>query len=509
MRLRFPLYGKVMFWFFVNLALVAALAYGFVRMQFRVGLDWLLAGEARQRLEAMGEVIGGELRDQPKTVWDKVLARYQAAHGASFTIFRNDGLQAAGDPLQPPPDVMAKLRDRRGPPPQAEPPRRDDRPPRGDGPRPGDRPPPEERRPREDRAGGDKRIGVPPPARSEFMLRAGTPARYWVGIHIGLSDTSPPDPRPVTLLVMSDRITGGGLFFDPLPWLALGGAALVLSALVWLPIVGGITRAIRRVNTAARGIAEGRFDVRVPEQRRDELGELGGSVNAMAARLGELVERQRRLTADVAHELCSPIARMQRALGVVEQRAVPEQAGYIEKLDRELQHMARLVEEVLSFTKASALPALVAPEEFALADLVAEIIAREAADAHVEVRIPADLRLTTIREALDRALSNVLRNAVRYAAHAGPLEVRAEHAGTATEITMRDRGPGIPADALEKIFEPFYRPEAARQRTTGGAGLGLAIVKRCIEACGGSVAATNCDPCGLQVKITLPRNGVS
>ena len=499
MRLRFPLYGKVLFWFFMNLALVAALAYGFVRMQFRVGLDWLLAGEARQRLEAMGEVIGGELRGQPKTVWDKVLARYHAAHVASFTIFRNDGLQSAGDPLQPPADVMGKLRDRRGPPPQAEPPRRDDRAPRGDG------PPPEDRPPREDRAGGDKRTGVPPPGRLEFMLRAGTPARYWVGIHIGLTDTSPPDPRPVTLLIVSERITGGGLFFDPLPWLALVGAALVLSALVWLPIVGGITRAIRRVNTAARSIAEGRFDVRVPEQRRDELGELGGSVNAMAARLGELVGHQRRLTADVAHELCSPIARMQRALGVVEQRAVPEQAGYLEKLDRELQHMARLVEEVLSFTKASALPALVAPEEFALADLVAEVIAREAAEARVDVHIPADLRIRTIREALDRALSNVLRNAVRYAAHAGPIEVRAESAGEAVAITVRDHGPGVPGGSLGKIFEPFYRPEAARQRTTGGAGLGLAIVKRCIEACGGNVAAENGTPDGLRVNVTIPR----
>ena len=492
MRLRFPLYGKVMFWFFVNLALVAALAYGFVRMQFRVGLDWLLAGEARQRLEAMGEVIGGELRDQPKTVWDKVLARYQAAHGASFTIFRNDGLQAAGDSLQPPADVMVKLRDRRGPPPQAEPPRR------------GDGPPPEKLPPREDRAGGDKRTGVPPPARSEFMLRAGTPARYWVGIHIGLTDTSPPDPRPVTLLIMSNRITGGGLFFDPLPWLALGTAAVALSALVWLPIVGGITRAIRRVNTAARSIAEGHFDVRVPERRRDELGELGSSVNVMAAQLGELVERQRRLTADVAHELCSPIARMQRALGIVEQRAAPEQTTYLKKLDGELQHMARLVEEVLSFSKAATLPDRAAPEKFALADLVAEVIAREAADLRVEVHIPADLHLHTFREALDRALSNVLRNAVRYAGHAGPIEIRAHSIAQDVEMTIRDHGPGVPADALGKIFEPFYRPEAARQRTTGGAGLGLAIVRRCIEACEGTVRAELPSPTGLSVQLRLP-----
>jgi two-component system sensor histidine kinase CpxA len=500
MRLRLPLYGKVMFWFFVNLVLVVVLAYGFVRMQFRVGLDWLLAGQARQRLEAMGEVIGGELRDQPKPVWDTVLARYQSANGANFTIFRNDAVQAAGDPLQPPPDVIEKLRDRRGPPPQAQPPPRDDRPPRGDR-QPPDRPP------RDDRSQEPKREGNPPPARIAFMVRTENPVRYWVGLHIGLTHMGPPDARPVTLLVMSDRITGGGLFFDPLPWLALGAGAIVLSALVWLPIVGGITRAIRRVNTAARSIAEGRFDVRVPEKRRDELGELGGSVNTMAAQLGDLVERQRRLTADVAHELCSPIARMQRALGVVEQRAVPEQAGYLAKLDGELQHMARLVEEVLSFSKAANLPTLAAPEEIALADLVANVVAREAADARVEVYIPPELRIHTIREALDRALSNILRNAVRYAAQAGPIEIRAETVADGTEITIRDHGPGVPAEALGKIFEPFYRPEAARQRTTGGTGLGLAIVKRCVETCGGTATATLAAPSGLSVCIRLPRAG--
>ena len=493
MRLRFPLYGKVLFWFFVNLALVAVLAAGFARMQFRLGLDWLLAGQARQRLEAMGEVIASELRDKPKqAVWDRVLARHQAAHGTSFTLFRNDGLQAAGEPVQPPAELMEKLRDRRVPPPQGPPQRRDNQ------------PPPELRPPRADRPPDEKRDGGPPPARTTFMLRTENPVRYWVGLHIGLTHPGPPDARPVTLLIMSDRITGNGLFFDPLPWLGLGAAAIVLSALVWLPIVGGITRAIRRVNTAARSIAEGRFEVRVPEQRRDELGELGGSVNAMAAQLGDLVERQRRLTADVAHELCSPIARMQRALGIVEQRGVPAQASYLEKLDRELQQMARLVEEILSFTKAANLPTLAAPEDFSLGELVAEVVAREASEAQVEAHVPADLRLHTTRDALDRALSNVLRNAVRYAAHAGRIEIHAHSRPQDVEITIRDHGAGVPADALEKIFEPFYRPEAARQRKTGGTGLGLAIVKRCLAACGGTVHAEPAAPSGLLVRRRLP-----
>lgn len=217
-------------------------------------------------------------------------------------------------------------------------------------------------------------------------------------------------------------------------------------------------------------------------------------------------ERQRRLTADVAHELCSPIARMQRALGIVEQRSTAEQTGYLQKLDSELQHMARLVEEVLFFSKASALPSLAAPEEFALAELITEVVAREAAEARVEIDIPAGLRIHAIREALDRALSNVLRNAVRYAAQAGPIEIRAHALADAIEVTIRDHGPGVPADALEKIFEPFFRPEAARQRTTGGSGLGLAIVKRCIEACGGAVTATPATPTGLSISMRFPRH---
>ena len=486
MRIRLPLYGKVLFWFFVNLALVAALSYGFARMQFRVGMEWLLAGPATQRIEAMSGLINADLRERPANRWNEVLDRYCAANGVTFAIFRNDGRQVAGPALNPPAEVLEKLRDRRGPPPR--------------NPRPEDSP-------RQD-ASGEKRNppGQGPPARFMYFLRAGEPAKYWAGIHVNLVHDDPVDPRPVTVLIVSDTITGGGLFFDPRPWLWLIAAAFAVSALVWLPIVGGITRAIRRVNTAARTIAEGRFDVRVPAQRRDELGELGASVNTMAAQLGEYVGHQRRLTADVAHELCSPIARMQRALGIVEQRAVPEQAGCIEKLDRELQHMARLVEEVLSFSKAATLPERVEPEEFALGELVADAVSREAADARVEVHVPAELRLRTIREALDRALANILRNAVRYAVHAGPIEIRAQSIADVIEIIVRDHGPGVPADALEKIFDPFYRPEAARQRTTGGAGLGLAIVKRCIEACGGSVVATNCTPAGFQVKITLTQN---
>jgi two-component system sensor histidine kinase CpxA len=302
----------------------------------------------------------------------------------------------------------------------------------------------------------------------------------------------------------SDTFTGHGLFLDPLPWAGFAAAALGVSALVWLPIVGGITRAVGKVNNAARSIAKGGFDTRIPENRRDELGELAGSVNTMAQQLGDYVSRQRRLTADIAHELCSPIARMQRALALVEQRATDDQKAYLHKLDRELQHMARLVEEVLSFSRAEAAPQAL-PEPVHLKSLASEIASSEGPEAQIEIAIPDTLTLCILRDPLERALANVIRNAIRYAGSAGPIRIETQTGPEGTlDMLITDSGPGVPPETLSKIFEPFYRPEAARQRSTGGTGLGLAIVQTCIQSCGGTVSAALPSHGGLQIRFRLP-----
>jgi two-component system sensor histidine kinase CpxA len=105
---------------------------------------------------------------------------------------------------------------------------------------------------------------------------------------------------------------------------------------------------------------------------------------------------------------------------------------------------------------------------------------------------------------LFRSLANVVRNAIRYAADCGPIEICAEQKHGVVSITVADNGPGIPEAELEEVFKPFYRPELARQRETGGVGLGLAIVRTCIEACGGTVGCRNRSPKGLIVEIKLP-----
>ena len=477
MRRGIPIYGKVLGWLAVNVLVLALLVLGFLRLQFHMSLDWMLVGSGGGRIEELSERLTYELARLPEEEWTKVLRQNDETYGVKFALFSRDGTQEKGAPLQVPPEVMPKLVDNK---------------PRGAG-AGGERP--QVRRPAKLQP---KRPANAPP-KPRFMQRAGSPAKYWAGIHVDLEAGA--DFHPLTLVMVSDSITGGGLFFDLWPWLGLGTAGLICSALVWMPFVRGLTRSIGQLNTAAGSIARGNFNDRVSERRRDELGELSSSVNAMAKKLGHYVAEQRRITADVAHELCSPIARMQMALGIVEQRSTPDQSNYLKKLDSELQHMAKLVEEVLAFSKAESLPQRADPEDINLAELVAHVVAREGSGGTVETEIPADLHLVAIREALDRALGNVLRNAVRYAGSAGPISIRVEKSKGSVCIQVSDIGPGVPEEALPRLFEAFYRPEAARARHTGGSGLGLAIVKRCVEACHGTVEAKLRSPHGLLVEM--------
>ena len=468
-RVRLPLYGKILSWFALNLAVLALLFFFFLKAQFRLGLDWMLSGEPGDRIAAIGESVTFEFSRLAESEWPARLSDYDQKHGVTFGLFNNQGQQVFGKNITPPAEVMPRLIDRR---------------------------PPGEQLNRRQPGPVSKRPADAPP-KPRFMLRAGQPARYWAGVHL---DLVPQGGTALTLVMVSDTISGGGLFFDLWPWLALAAAALVLSALLWMPFVRGITGFIGTLNHAAGRIAHGKFDERIEKQRSDELGELSTSVNTMAAQLGDYMREQKRITADVAHELCSPIARMQMALGVVEQRSTPDQSTYLQKLDRELQHMAKLVEEVLAFSKAETIPDRETPEDLDVRELLQNILAREAPENGIQLEI-GDIKLHSLRNALDRGIGNVVRNAIRYAKD---LEITAKAENGLVTIQIADRGPGVPEEALSRLFEPFYRPEAARGRTTGGSGLGLAITKRCIEACQGNVTARNREGGGLVVGIELP-----
>jgi two-component system sensor histidine kinase CpxA len=337
------------------------------------------------------------------------------------------------------------------------------------------------------------------------LVRTSSPTRYWLLVRSQLNNPSLPPHLPATLVVRSNSLTDLGLFFDVKPWLATAAGALAFSVLFWLPLVRGITRSVGQVTQATRQIAEGRFDVRVDARRRDELGALGAAINQMAARLAGLVGGQRRFLGDIAHELCSPLAKLRVALGILEQRARPEDKVYVGAASEKAEQMANLVNELLSFSKASLGVASPDLRPVPVRQALETAMRREMADGTtVQCAVPEGLRVLGEPELLARALANLLRNAVQYAGHAGPIVVTARPAGGEVEITVADQGPGVPEEELPKLFDPFYRVDASRDRATGGAGLGLAIVKTCVESCRGTVTCRNRQPHGLEVALRLP-----
>jgi len=512
MNIRFPLYAKILFWFFLNLVLFAIAFFVLIRGQFRFGLDWMLA-TAEPRIQAVSDVIVAELNDHSRTNWNAVLKRFDDAYRIQFLVFRADGTQLAGAPVSLPPEVRARLGEGRGPmfgrPPQEEP-GAEPRPPEGQGRSrfQGERPgfgPPLGRGPRPDFLTGP--FAQPRGPYPKTMIRTLDPTRYWLIVRAPINDPDRPRSRPLAFVAVSHSLSAGGLIFDFKPWIAVGLGAMIFSALLWFPLIRGITRSIGQMTQATGQIAEGHFEGRVNERRRDELGALGQSVNRMAARLAGFVTGQKRFLGDIAHELCSPIARIQVALGILDQRADEKQKNYVEDVREEVQHMSSLVNELLSFSKAGLREKEVSLQPVLLAELARKVVSREAGPSdQVEIQIAEDLQALAEPDLLARALANLVRNALRYAGSAGPVIISARPESDGVLLSVADSGPGVPEHTLQQIFDPFFRIESSRSRDTGGVGLGLAIVKTCVEACQGTVTAKNRQASGLEVEIRLRKH---
>jgi len=490
--------------------LLAVMFWMLFRAQFRTGPDWALPSEAGDRIETVSEIILDELGQKPPAEWSATLQRFDNGYHEKvrFLVFDGHGQQMAGAPMDLPDEIRQRLNGPHGPP-------------QGRGPHPGG--PPDEgpgeldsgsksiplnpgphAGPSPDEAQDGPPPGPPRHLRPQFMSHTKDPSRYWVIVRTMFRGPDERRPMPLNLVMVSDTLGAGGLFFEAGPWITSGLAAFALSALLWFPLVRGINRSIAHITQATRQIAQGRFDTRVAEGRRDELGDLGRAVNQMAARLAGLVAGQKRFLGDVAHELCSPLAKLRVSLGILDQRAGEEHKTYVASAEDEAAHIAGLVNELLSFSKAS-LTATAAPlRSVQVREAVDRAVRREASGAaQVHLEVPADLVVRGDTELLTRALSNLLRNAVRYAGEAGPITVSAQREQDEVKIIVADRGPGVPAHDLPRIFDPFYRADASRDRETGGVGLGLAIVKTCIESCGGAVSCRNLEPAGLEVTIRL------
>jgi len=520
MKARFPLYARILCWFFLNIGLLGAGLY--LALTSGKASDWLIMQQAEPRLQSVSRLLVHELQPLPREEWTPVFQKYSGAYDMKFALFGGNGRQLAGDPLTLPQSVRDRVVERPVQmPPFPQPPQppapggvpgqafRQGQPPFDESGRLFPNPPQRGiARQGEPRAGNPGQPGAQPfprqdPAFAKFLERTTDPKAWWFVIKVPLR--MPDRQGGTSLVLMTESLAAGGLLIDFTPWIWGGAGLLVLSSLLWFPFVRGITRNVSRMKKATARIAEGQFDVQVPDKRRDELGELAGGINRMAARLSGFVSGQKRFLGDIAHELCTPLARMQMAGAALEQRAPDELKDRVADLTVEVEAMSQLVGELLDFSRAGLAPQSIALTALPLLPLIEQVTTREGVPPErLTIEVPPDLTVRANAGLLSRALGNVVRNAIRYAGPQAHIEIRARPSANEVLLIIADDGPGVPDAALASLFDPFYRLDAARDRESGGTGLGLAIVKTCIEACGGRVTARNRSPSGLEVAFRVP-----
>ncbi|MBV1776536.1 HAMP domain-containing protein [Burkholderiaceae bacterium DAT-1] len=292
------------------------------------------------------------------------------------------------------------------------------------------------------------------------------------------------------------------------PWtLLLTG--LIVSLLCSAGLAAYLTRPLREIRRGFAALSRGRLDVRIAGavgRRRDEVADLVRDFDKMAERLDRLIQSQTRLLHDVSHELRSPLARLQIAVDLAAQNPSRAEASMV-RIEREVARLDQLVGEILVFARLEAAGEVRPVEMVDVAAMVSDIVAdarfeAQSMDKRVELRSMDALVLFAHPEMLERAVENVLRNAVKFTVPGGLIRVSLGIHGDHAILTVRDQGPGVPEDMLERIFEPFAC--TGRQPELEGTGLGLAIVARAMRLDHGRCIARNLAEGGLEVTLGWP-----
>ena len=278
--------------------------------------------------------------------------------------------------------------------------------------------------------------------------------------------------------------------------LAFFGGLLFAGAFAWW-LARRITAPLARFETAATRIGLGEQPDLLPEDGPRELASLARRFNAMAQQVRDLLSARTTLLAGVSHDLRTPLARMRLALEMLKSDPSPV---LIERLESDIGEMNELIATLLDLARGLEREPL---EDTDLADLLNELACNAgASDREISVRCQ-NCRRAVAPRALRRALGNLLQNALRYAPD-GPIELVCKTAAGRCQVGVRDRGPGIPADRVEAMFEPFHRLESSRSPQTGGTGLGLTIVRDLARANGWQVDMEARSGGGLSAWIVLP-----
>jgi signal transduction histidine kinase len=299
---------------------------------------------------------------------------------------------------------------------------------------------------------------------------------------------------------------------------ALIGAVLALALGIFLSRT--LTRPIRELTKATHAISEGDLSQQVTVHSNDELGELAQAFNKMSAELSRSVNARRQMTADIAHELRTPLSLILGHAEAVHDGVLPPTKENFEIIREETARLEHLVNDLrtLSLADAGELTISLQPiEPERLIQEVASLYQFETQKKNISLELDAASPLPTIEVdpgRITQVLTNILDNALRHTPAGGKIVLSAKQAGDHVELAIQDNGPGLPAEELDRIFERFYRTDSSRQRDgdlPGSSGLGLAIAKSIVQAHGGQVAAESdslpsgeARKGGLKVIVRLP-----
>ncbi|MFT2099373.1 ATP-binding protein [Marinomonas sp. 2405UD66-6] len=307
------------------------------------------------------------------------------------------------------------------------------------------------------------------------------------------------------------------LIFKPDPKIdSLAPEAVVGFSLLGLFVSSGVLAywllgPLLKLQRVARSFGQGDMTARVEDKlarRRDAIGKLAQEFNEMAVRIETLLSSKERLMRDVSHELRTPLARIEVALTIAEDKyAIEAQKGYLCRIRTELHELDELIGQVLTLSRLEAASLLKEQMNFQewLDDIVDDV-SFESQLKGISVTKSGRFPKTILGDPLQlrHAIENVLRNACFYAGEGGEIEVVTEEKSGSAFIYVRDNGPGVSEDKLEKIFHAFYRSSEAREANSGGFGVGLTISQRIIRAHKGTISARNREEGGLEVCFQLP-----
>ncbi|MGJ8595716.1 ATP-binding protein [Sulfitobacter sp.] len=288
--------------------------------------------------------------------------------------------------------------------------------------------------------------------------------------------------------------------------------AIAISAIAAYLIARRLLIPIRRLETGAKTMASGNYTARIRQDRADELGQLIGHYNTLAATLDQTAKAEREWISNTSHELQTPLAVLRAQIEALQDGIRQPDEKTLTEMHAALMRLSRLVQDLktLSYAREAELAPMLAREREDVSQ-----IARQAGEAarpklkekgiELEFDLPEALTVECDRGQIEQVIDNLLENAGRYTDGQGRVRMRLREVEGAALLTVDDTPPAAPDEDVQKLFDRFYRVEASRSRAYGGSGLGLSVCKAIIEAHGGTITAGHSDMGGLRISIRLPK----